>query len=75
MDFSPYNEYASKDESLFNNHNIPDLGQYSSTWETSIQYGAQTSYNLHESLVMEAKVEELRDTTVNLHISTDKIRK
>jgi DnaJ family protein C protein 7 len=72
MDFSPYNETASKDEFPFGNHNMPDLGQSSSTWETSVQYGAQTSYNLHESLVMEAKVEELRAAAVNLHIGTDK---
>lgn len=72
MDFSPYNETASKDESSFGNHNIPDLGQSSAAWEASIQYAAQSRYNSHESLVMEAKVEELRAAAVNLHIGTDK---
>lgn len=72
MDFSPYNETVSKDESSFGNHNMPDLGQSSAAWEASFEYAAQSRYNLHESLVMEAKVEELRAAAVNLHIGTDK---
>ena len=72
MDFSPYNETASKDEFPSGNHIMQDLGQCSVAWETFVQYGAQTRFDLHESLVMEAKVEYIRVAAINLHIGTDK---
>ncbi|GLJ47550.1 hypothetical protein SUGI_1004220 [Cryptomeria japonica] len=74
MDFSPYNESTIKEEVPAGYDNMPGLGPSSVAWATPIHSGVQSEHKLHESLVTEAKVDELRAAAANLHIGDDKDR-